>query len=218
MLSTQLSEIKAAGRWTEAQAEQTTPCFTLGTMIATARGEVAVEGLNLGDSIITRDSGIQQVRWIGRRHFTARQFIKASHLRPILIRKGALGRGQPERDMKVSPNHRMLVEKDKTALLYHDPEVLVAAKHLVGLDGVEEIHGQDVTYIHLMFDHHEVILSDGAWSESFQPDDRSLSGIGNAQRQEILEIFPALATPAGREAFEPARRTLSEEEADLLVK
>ena len=197
---------------------RTTPCFTLGTMIATARGEYLIDSLNVGDNIVTRDSGIQQIRWIGRRSMQAFEFAKAKHLRPILIRKGALGRGQPERDMQVSPNHRMLVESDKTALLYHDPEVLVAAKHLIGLDGVQIVEGQDVTYIHLLFDQHEVILSDGTWSESFQPDDRSLSGIGNAQRQEVLEIFPALATPAGQAAYEPSRRTLSGDEADLLIR
>ena len=75
----------------------------------------------------------------------------------------------------------------------------------------------DVTYIHVMFDNHEVILSDGAWTESFQPGDHSLKGLGKAQREEIYAIFPELAEQEGREAYTAARRMLKRKEAELLV-
>jgi hypothetical protein len=74
------------------------------------------------------------------------------------------------------------------------------------------------TYIHFMFDQHEVILSDGSWTESFQPGHQTLDGLGNAQRQEILELFPELATEQGREDYHAARRTLKRHEAKLLTK
>merc|ERR1711916_245042 len=80
-------------------------------------------------------------------------------LRPVLIRKGALGNGLPERDMIVSPNHRMLVASDKAAIYFEEREVLVAAKHLVDLPGVAFVDVEDVTYIHFMFDQHEVVLT-----------------------------------------------------------
>ena len=135
----------------------------------------------------------------------------------MLIRKGALGHNLPERDMQVSPNHRMLVASDQTALYFKEREVLVAAKHLINNRGVHELQTTGTTYIHFMFAHHEVILADGSWSESFQPGDYSLKGIGNAQRNEILELFPELATNRGIEGYLSARRILSRQEARRLI-
>jgi len=189
--------------------EQITPCFTIGTMIATPKGERPVQDLQVGDLVITRDNGIQAIRWVGARKITAEQFSRATHLHPIMIRQGTLGSNLPERDMMVSPNHRVLVANDKTALHFDEREVLVAAKHLTGVLGVDVMPSVGLTYIHLMFDQHEVILSDGIWTESFQPSQQSLAGIGNAQRIEIQEIFPELARPEGANAYPPARRILS---------
>jgi len=120
--------------------------------------------------------------------------------------------------MLVSPNHRVLVANDKTALYFEEREVLVAAKHLTGLEGVDIVETSGTTYIHVMFDQHEVILSDGTWTESFQPGDMSLAGVGNAQRNEILELFPELATREGVDGYVAARRTLKKHEAKLLTK
>ncbi len=178
---------------------------------------MCVEDLEVGDRIITRDNGIQEIRWMGVRELASPDLAKLSHLRPVLIKKGALGNGLPERDMKVSPNHRMLVANEKAAFYFEEREVLVAAKHLVGLPGVELAEVEEVTYIHFMFDQHEVVLSDGAWSESFQPGDWSLNGIGNSQRNEILELFPELAKPEGIAAYHSARRSLRKFEAQLLL-
>ena len=69
-----------------------------------------------------------------------------------------------------------------------------------------------------MFDQHEVVLSDGAWTESFQPGDHSLAGIGNAQRNEIFELFPELESAEGLKAYHSARRSLKKHEAQLLTR
>ncbi len=195
--------------------EQITPCFTTGTMIATPKGERRVQDLKVGDLVITRDNGIQAIRWIGTRAVTCVQFARAAYLQPILIRQGSLGSNVPERDMMVSPNHRILVANDKTALHFDEREVLVSAKHLTGVQGVDIMPSAGLTYIHLMFDQHEVILSDGIWTESFQPSAQSLTGIGNAQRTEIQELFPQLVTREGANAYMPARKVVTK--GDLIV-
>lgn len=194
------------------------PCFTPGTLIATPRGEVPVESLKPGDRVITRDNGIQEIRWTGAKAMSWRDLTLHPHLKPILIRQGSLGNGLPERDMMVSPNHRVLVANDRTALYFDEHEVLVAAKHLIAGKGVHEVDSMGTTYIHFMFDRHEVVLSNGAWTESFQPGDYTLKGMGNAQRTEIFELFPDLKTEAGVEKYGAARRTLKKHEARLLVK
>ncbi|WP_263618106.1 Hint domain-containing protein [Pseudooceanicola nanhaiensis] len=198
--------------------ENVIPCFTPGTLIATPKGERLVEELRAGDRIITRDNGIQEIRWTGARQMSAQELARASHLRPVLIQKGSLGYGLPERDMLVSPNHRVLVNNDKTALYFEEREVLVAAKHLVGLKGIDTVDTMGTTYIHFMFDRHEVVLSDGSWTESFQPGHQTLDGLGNAQRNEIFELFPELKEEEGVSNYAAARRTLKRHEAALLAK
>ncbi|MCG6902847.1 MAG: Hint domain-containing protein [Rhodobacter sp.] len=200
------------------KARAVSPCFTPGTVIATERGERLVEDLSIDDGIVTRDNGIQKIRWIGARWISGRDLAATPHLFPILIKAGAFGDGLPEQDMSLSPNHRVLVNNEQTALYFEDREVLVAAKHLVNNRGVFRVHSLGVAYIHIMFERHEVVLSNGSWSESFQAADYSLRGIGNAQRQEILEIFPDVAPGLGGERFRPARRVLTQAEARQLMK
>lgn len=193
-------------------------CFTPGTQIATPDGERSVESLRPGDKVLTRDNGIQKVCWSGSRGLTGAELARQKSLLPVRIAKGALGGGMPMRDMYLSPNHRVLVNNDKTALYFEEPEVLVAAKHLTALEGVDVVTPRWLTYVHIMFEQHEVVLSDGAWTESFQPGDYSLKGVGNAQRTEIQALFPELKTPAGLASYEAARRSLKRYEAQLLVK
>ncbi|WP_052249673.1 cadherin-like domain-containing protein [Tateyamaria sp. ANG-S1] len=205
------------GQLTFTNIEDVIPCFTPGTLIATPGGERRVEDLKPGDRVITRDNGIQEIRWVGQRAMTGEELAKATHLRPVLIRQGALGKGLPERDMLVSPQHRVLVADKKTALYFDESEVLVAAKHLTGMDGIDVVDVSETTYIHVMFDQHEVILSDGAWTESFQPGDMTLNAMGDAQRAEILELFPELETVDGIANYASARRSLKKHEAKLLT-
>ena len=206
------------GTMTFEEIENVIPCFTPGTLIATPRGEVPVEELKVGDKVITRDNGIQAIRWLGRTELNAATLAVRPQMKPIRIAEGALGGGLPERDMLVSPQHRVLVANDRTALYFEEREVLVAAKHLVDGAGITE--ASDVTgvsYIHFMFDQHEVVLSDGAWTESFQPGDYTLGGLDSEQRAEILELFPELTEKAGREGYAAARKTLKRHEALLLT-
>jgi hypothetical protein len=198
------------------QGERSSPCFTPGTRITTHRGEIPVEHLAAGDRVVTRDNGIQTVRWVGKTQMFLQDFQAEPHLLPVFIRQGALGKGLPERDMMVSPNHRILVTNDRAPLRFADREVLVAAKHLTS-QGVHTVQSSGTTYIHFMCDRHQVVLADGIWTESFQPEDHSLKGIGNAQRLEIFELFPELKTEEGRAAYGPARQTVASDEASEIA-
>lgn len=196
--------------------ESIVPCFTLGAQIATPLGERAIESLREGDKVLTRDNGPQEIRWIGRKRVSHADLVSHPEMCPIFLPAGCLGPGQPARDMMVSPNHRMLICSPRAGLHFADHEVLAAAKHLLH-SGAQEL-ARPVTYVHIMFDQHEVVLSDGAWSESFQPGDLSMGGIDGAQRQELLALFPELATAGGREEYIAARRSLKRHEAEILFR
>ena len=207
----------AAGSLTFSNIENIVPCFTPGTLIATSRGECLVEQLKVGDRVVTRDNGFQEISWVGQCDMPAARLATAKHLRPIRIRAGALGNGLPERDMMVSPQHRILMVGGNTDLLFNESEVLVPAKHLTGMDGVESLDAQNTSYIHLMFEQHEVILSDGTWSESFQPGPQVMTSMGYKQRKEIVELFPELGTQGGLDAYKSARRSLKKHETRILL-
>lgn len=191
-------------------------CLTEGSMVATVSGERAVEDLRPGDKVITRDNGVQAIAWIGSKHIDEDALRSNAQFRPVKIKAGALGKNVPERDLSVSPNHRMLIVNDLSSLLFDERETLVAAKHLVGKEGIEISDVPETTYYHVMFENHEVILSNGAWSESFQPGDYSMGTLDKEQRAEIFALFPELKEDGALANFAAARRTLSKKEAALL--
>lgn len=184
------------------------PCFTPGTMIDTIDGGVLVEDLQLGQRVLTRDNGYQTVRWIGRTAIGRAQLRADPRLQPVRIAKGALGSGLPLRDMIVSPLHRMLITGRRAELLSGESEVLVAAVHLVGQPGITRLVLDRVIYLHVMFDAHEIILGDGAWTESFQPGQKAVSGLDAAQRTELFDLYPELCSPGGSNAWAAARLSL----------
>lgn len=180
-------------------------CFTPGTEIATPRGRTAIEALVPGDMVITRDNGPQEIRWVGRRKVSGPVLRLDPALRPVRIRAGALGAGLPERDLQVSPNHRVLVLGDHPSLEAAETEVFVGAHHLVGTRGVDTVDLSEVTYLHFMCDRHEVVLSNGAWTESFRPSPTALRGVSDRSREELFAIFPELAGEIRAERITPAR-------------
>ncbi|QJF51388.1 Hint domain-containing protein [Roseobacter ponti] len=184
-------------------------CFVPGARIVTPAGTRAAEDLRPGDRVMTRDNGPQEICWTGCRGLTTVDLSQHPHLRPVRIPAGALGEGRPARDLMLSPNHRVLSTGDMTALHCGTDEVFVAAKHLTAQPGIRAADLPWVTYLHFMCAAHEVVLADGVWSETYQPAAGPVDGIGNAQRLEIEELFPELATYEGLAARTAARPTLT---------
>ncbi|MEM6312202.1 MAG: Hint domain-containing protein [Pseudomonadota bacterium] len=179
-------------------------CFTPGTLVATDKGERPIETLQPGDRVVTRDNGFQEIRWIGSRALKRSAGMRAL-LRPVHIKAHAFGDGLPERDIVLSPNHRLLWQCSDMLLFSGHSEVFAAAKSLVGQRGVTRASVREVTYVHLLFDRHEVILADGMWSESFFPGPVALNNLHLDQHNELLRIFPELKGCNGEEVFALAR-------------
>lgn len=166
-------------------------CFTPGTLILTPQGERPVETLRVGDLVTTVDNGDQPLRWIGSSHVGTFRMALNPAFRPVRIRAHALGHNQPARDMLVSAQHRVLLEGWQAELLYGDVHVLAAAKHLVDDNKVMRAWDMaEVTYLHLQFDNHELVYSDGLRTESFNPGPQSIGAIPDAARAELQALFP----------------------------
>lgn len=187
------------------------PCFARGVMIATPDGDVAIETLEVGDLVLTGDRGAQPIRWIGQAKLAARDLASRECLRPIRIAAGALGESSPRTDLVVSPQHRIVVRSKVAQRMFGTPEVLVAAKQLCQIDGIDIATDLDVVeYFHMLFDQHEVVFSNGAETESLYPGPEALKAIGEAARHEILTLFPELrtgeGTPLAARLIAPGRR------------
>ena len=184
-------------------------CFTPGTRIATPKGARDIATLQVGDMVVTRDHGLQPIRWIQSRTVPA-----IDSFAPIRIRPGVVT-GQ-ERDLLVSPQHRMMFQGYRAELLFGESEVLIAAKHLIDGIQVTQDEGGEVTYIHMMFDEHEVVYAEGAATESFHPGDVGLTAISDPARYELLALFPELRTNVNGYG-QTARRCLKKHECELLI-
>lgn len=165
-------------------------CFTAGTLVRTPDGARPIEDLLPGDKVLTCDHGFQTLRWIGTRSVAGN-----GDLAPIRITRGTLGAKQ---DILVSPQHRVLISGWQSEMFFGEREVLVPAKALVNGRSVQVCPQPRVTYVHMLFDRHELIKTHGLISESFYVSARSLSGVGCDAAAEILRLFPELRPDPSR--------------------
>ncbi len=171
-------------------------CFCRGTLIETQFGLRPIESLKTGDLVWTKDRGLQPIRWIGSTRLHPRQIAAQPQLRPIRIRQGALGDNLPSSDLLVSPQHRILLRSAATLRLFGCREILVAAQKLLGLDGVEVAEDlRDVEYFHILFDRHEIVMSNGAETESLYTGHEAMKSVGPKARAEMEALFPELLKP-----------------------
>ncbi|MEP4702722.1 MAG: Hint domain-containing protein [Parasphingorhabdus sp.] len=144
-----------------------TICFDAAVPMETARGLVPCGDLRPGDAVATLDHGHRRIRWVGHSHCTTRDLQAHSNLRPVLIKKDALGPGMPQQDMRVSRQHRILVRSAVAHRIFGDDEVLIAAHKLTGLPGIKVDDAcRTLTYVHILMDRHEILNANGALCES----------------------------------------------------
>lgn len=164
------------------EIEQHPPCFTAGTLIRTSEGDVPVECLRRGMLIETLDNGFQPIEWMGSSRMAPR-----FETLPIRIKAGVLNN---ETDLIVSPQHRVLLTGARAELLFGCDEVLVAAKHLVnGRDVVRCETDEMITYFHILLPQHDLVYSEGQWSESFMPGPMTLHSFDPFANRSLRKIM-----------------------------
>jgi hypothetical protein len=168
-------------------SENTTPCYCRGTRIRTQRGEKRVEKLKIGDKVMTRSGVARPIKWIGRRSFAGRFIRGRTDILPVCIKAGAIGGNAPRRDLWISPHHAMYFDRTYFERAYFDRNhfaaagrgegsafdgVLIEAKDLInGASIVQAEHVNKVEYFHVELETHDVIIAEGALSETFVDDD-----------------------------------------------
>ncbi len=160
-------------------------CFTKGTEIETISGPQLIEDLVIGDEIWTEKNGFQPLRWIGSKRVDVTR-----ESCPIRFKAGTLG---ATRDLLVSQQHRMLIKSPDLDIMFGQPKMLSAAKHLVNGKSIDyDLSSPSVEYFHLLFEQHEIINANGVLSESFYPGGEAMNTLEAPQRMEVLSLFPEL--------------------------
>jgi Hint domain len=134
-------------------------CFLPGTRILTEAGEVPVEDLRVGDSIVTLGGRTRRLCWIGEGHVQATPGWRNAAT-PITVCKGALGEQMPNRDLHVTKGHSLFLD-----------DVLIPVEFLVNHRSIVwNDRARDVTVYHLELDAHDILLANGAPAESYRDD------------------------------------------------
>jgi hypothetical protein len=167
-------------------------CFCAGTEILTPTGYRRVEMLCAGDVVLNDSGEARQLMWVGCTRVSLAELRAHPNLRPVRIPEGAIAPGAPKSDLLVSPQHRVVLEGPEAELIFGEERVLVPAKHLV--DTLAEVVSPEaeVSYYHLLLEDHEILVSNGLPSESFQPARRTLDAMSEANQKLLVEVLETL--------------------------
>ncbi len=131
-------------------------CLVAGTAVLTPSGEVPVETLREGDSIVT-PSGVARLRWAGRTMVPLARHKQPEEAAPIHFDTGSIAPGVPHRTLRLSPDHALFVDG-----------VLVQAQALVnGASIRRDVSPRDIAYHHLELDRHDLMFAEGAACETY---------------------------------------------------
>ena len=156
--------------------------FTRGTMMTMATGEQCpVENLRVGDRLLTRDDGPQEIRWIS--HTTTRA---VGAFAPIRIRAGTLYNSN---DLIVSPDHRLFIYQRRDRLGAGRSRLLIKARHLVNGTTVTRMNGGFVDYFQLLFDNHQIIYAEGIAAESTLVDTRTRAAMPADLTEALADVL-----------------------------
>lgn len=155
-------------------------CFALGTPICTARGEVAVEDLVVGDLVATTEGDALPITWIGQRHVDCTRHADPAAIRPVRIRAHAFGPGRPNRDLHLSPDHAVFAEG-----------VFIPVKHLINDGSISQLAARSVTYFHVELSSHAALYAAGLATESYL-DTGDRASFANAP--DVVALHPAFGS------------------------
>lgn len=166
-------------------ADLTGMSFGRGTRITMSDGsQRPVEHVRAGDRVLTRDNGMQEVRWVGTRTVQG-----AGEFAPVVIEQGAMGNAE---DITVSQQHRMLVSDWRAEVMVGSRDVLIQASDLINDDTIYIRKGGFVEYTQLVFDQHQILYAEGVPTESLHMSGQILKGLPDDVASEVLTLFPNL--------------------------
>ncbi len=189
------------------------PCFCQGTTLMTAEGAQPVDWIRPGDKVMTKDHGFQPALWVGRTTISAKKLATSPGLCPIRITAHSIDTQTPAQDLRLSPEHRVLLKSYQTELLFGTDEVFSPIKAVANeRDIAPDRPLHEISYYHILFQNHEIVLAEGLWVESFFPGKMALAALPAKLQAEIRGLLGAKV-----DTIQTARLCLKPWEVNLLV-
>ena len=189
------------------------PCFYQGTTLMTDEGAQPVDWICPGDRIMTRDHGFQRALWVGRTVISAGRLKSTPSLQPIRIAANSINAQTPARDLLLSPGHRVLLKSHRIELLFGVDEAFAPIKSVENDREVAQIlPDHEISYYHVLFENHEIVLAEGLWVESFFPDEMALAALPAKTQRQIRGLLGAKT-----DTMQTARLCLKPWEVKMLV-
>lgn len=187
-------------------------CVMRGTMIATRRGEIAVQDLTADDEVITRDGGLTAVRWVGAIVMDADLDVDNA---PIKVPAGAVGHRVPARDTYLAPDARIWMQGAEFVSAFTSREVLVPVRALAGWRGITQVTNiATPQYYLLLCDGPQIVTADGMQIEMCHPG-AVLKAFVPLVQDPMAELFPELIELTG--VGTQPRRRLNTQEAGQVI-
>ncbi|MEM9150399.1 MAG: Hint domain-containing protein [Cyanobacteria bacterium P01_F01_bin.3] len=151
-------------------------CFLTGTLIATEKGAVPVETLQIGDRVKTADGQMEPIKWMGHQTYDrASGLPHPFRTYPICVKAGALGNNLPVRNLYVSPDHALFIDG-----------LLINAGALTNGISIVQIEMEQFEYHHIELEHHALLLAEGTPAESYLPQTQARELFDNGEEYEKL--------------------------------
>ena len=140
-------------------SEDQSDCFCAGTRIATPEGDVPVERLVVGDTVVTAAGAVRRIVWIGAGRVLVPRGRRNSAT-PVIVRKGALADDVPSSDLRITKGHSLFIDG-----------VLIPVEHLINHQSIVwDDRTRQVEIFHVELENHDVLLANGAPAESYRDD------------------------------------------------
>jgi hypothetical protein len=160
-------------------------CFVRGTRLLTPDGERKIEDLRLGDLVTTLSGEAKPIKWIGRRVYrrpTGSGYPES--VLPVRVAKGALGPDAPRSDLFISQNHAIWVD----GLLFKAIDLVNGSSITLHSAATSS----EIEYLHVKLTRHDVIIAEGAASETLLVNSSDADRFDNFV--EYLRLFGEDAT------------------------
>ena len=163
-----------------------------GANLRTPCGPRRIEFLRVGDLVVTRDNGLQPVRMVWTKTFSATEIAADPSLAPIVLKTRAVGPMMPQRDLSVAPGHRLLIPGWRLEDEADNEACLVPARDISDLnDNIFVDRAPDeVVFYNVVFDEPQVISANGLPVESFMPTQEAMKSAPKAVRDDLKKVFP----------------------------
>lgn len=168
--------------------------FAHGALVATTQGMVAVEDLDPGMKLITRDHGSQRLLWIGKMKIVPKFAETTAHdARMTRIMSDSFGFTKPERDLTTGPGARLL--KSGPVLSDQEPVLVPVNQMSDGMSVIDIVPPSPVDVYHLCLPRHATIMVNGLDMETFHPGEDFQRNMGHNMLQLFLSLFPHIDEP-----------------------